>query len=271
MNSLDISQNLLKSSVFSSEGKLVRTHCFTCGGHGFKDKPCPECGKEPTKVIITNLAPQGSPKVVSATKQLIPQEYLNNTWQQEVLFKDHLELEHDKLFLMYCNQLQKIYSMFEQGIIPHKSAVIVAPSRFSKVTFAYSCMQRAIEFEFKVAPLLDSQEVKRLITLAAERPLIKYGSILYEEYIESDVVFVTITKTNYREEAFSIIMELLDKRSRRGLPTFFISRYNMETMSKRDWNKDSDGLLDYNNTENSLKYPAIIRYWRAKSGMSKGI
>ena len=28
------------------------SHCFTCGGKGFLDKVCPECGREPNQVSL---------------------------------------------------------------------------------------------------------------------------------------------------------------------------------------------------------------------------
>ena len=61
-----------------------------------------------------------------------------------------------------------------------------------------------------------------------------------------------------------IIEDLLDKRSRKGLPTFFVSRYSLETMSKRDWGRSFDAIkssaLDVNEVDNPLKYPVVIRF-----------
>ena len=124
---------------------------------------------------------------------------------------------------------------------------------------------------FIVAPLLDSLEVKRLLVLAAERPQEIVLGIPYEEYVNADVVFITITKTTYRNSAYQIIQEMLDKRSRKGLPTFFLSRYNMATLSAWDSSKSFDYVKDYNNTENSLKYPAIINCWVRDDRATKGV
>ncbi len=49
----------------------------------------------------------------------------------------------------------------------------------------------------KVAPLLDNLEVKRLLVLAAEAPAEIVLGIPYEEYVNADVVFITITKKQH--------------------------------------------------------------------------
>jgi hypothetical protein len=248
-------------------------YCFTCGGKGFPDKKCPECGMEAnSKSFNLDRKPEEAQRLfVEAKNVLIPQNYMGISWDKDILLQTHPEDANSPSFIHMTKQLEKIHEIFATGILPNKSAIIISPPQTSKVTWAYSCMQNAIMHKFKVAPMFDSQEVKRLITLAAERPLQKVLNMTYEEYIESDVVFVTITKTTYREEAYQVIEELLDKRSRRGLPTFFISRYSLETMSKRDWNNSFDYIKDYNNTENSLKYPVIINNWKKEKGYSYGV
>lgn len=231
-------------------------HCIICGGHGLKDKVC-ECGRQPRGIIAQNIK---TPTVTKVSGD-IPEYYKEHVWHGQVLRDSHKDLSNDLLFDKFVNQLEKIHNMFSAGSVMNKSAIIIAPPKFSKVTFAYSCMQRAYERGYSVAPLLDTQEVKRLITLAADRPLKDYKGVNYDDYISKDVCFITVTKTSYREEAYQVIQEILDKRSRRGLPTFFISRYSLDTLSRRDWDKSFQGILDMNNVENSLKYPAVLTYW----------
>lgn len=245
------------------------SHCCTCGGHGFPDKVCPECGRKPVTKAKRKIIKKE--KVVTKKCTIIPEPYSNVMWSSDVLRMNHQEeSKSDMLFNRYVNQLERIFSLFYNKKIPAKSAIIIAPPQYSKVTFAYSCMQLALQNGFSVAPLYDSQEVKRIITLAADRPNQNY-EINYEDYVNSDVVFITITKTVYREEAYAVIEEMLDKRSRRGLPTFFISRYNLQTLSKRDWSGHFSFIKDVEGTENDLKYPAIISYWKSTSGASKGV
>lgn len=80
----------------------------------------------------------------------------------------------------------------------------------------------------------------------------------YEDYIYSDVMFITVTKLYVKNEAYQVIEEILDRRSRKGLSTFILSRASLEDISARDIKGDfkaikRDGLDD-------CKYPAIIRY-----------
>jgi len=245
--------------------------CFDCGGHGFPDKDCPTCGKKKTGTSFNLIQNPETKKNLLITSKLkrIPDQYVGVSWNKEFLMTTHAELISNQYFLYVIDQLEKIHTLFANGRIPTKSAIIIAPPKFGKITFAYSCMQYASLKGFTVAPLLDTQEVKRLCTLAADRPSVdkqmkELLGVTYDEYVSADVVFVTIIKTVYREEAYMVIEDLLDKRSRKGLPTFFVSRYSLETMSKRDWGRSFDVIkssaLDVNEVDNPLKYPVVIRF-----------
>lgn len=247
-----------------------KAFCFTCGCHGLKNKDCPECGRKAHSLNLSQNKPLAQKIIASVGELKIPKQYTGITWSLETLTDTHTALESNTIFLRWSKQLEKIHTYFEQGILPPRSALIIAPPQMSKVTFAYSCMQFALAHNLKVAPMLDSMEVKRLIVLAAERPTIKVCGVDYEDYINSDVVFITITKTTYREEAYAVIQEVLDKRSRRGLPTFFISRYDMKTMAKRDWEDTFTEIQDFRGTENPFKYPAILNFWLPKNTSTKG-
>lgn len=277
MLEVDLSQMEAFSSLINSvnkdkptqvEEKQEKHHCFTCGGHGFKDKVCPECGMDLKKVKLNNVT--NNVAVVSKTLG-IPLDYRGVTWSYEQLMDSCQMHCKNPVFQKWARQLEKIHALFAKGVIPTKSAIIIAPPSTSKVTWAYSCMQLAAANGLSVAPLLDTQEVKRLIVLAAERPNQRICDTTYEEYIGSDVMFITVTKTPYREEAYSIIEEILDKRSRRGLPTYFISRYNMKTMSKRDWEGNFVYVQDGNPNRNMIKYPVILQYTYINANSTKGV
>ena len=277
LNKLDAWKNnidVLKDSSpkqISAEQNDPKAFCCTCGCHGFKDRDCPECGRKAHSLNLVKN-PTVARKIVTSVGELqIPQQYTGITWTFENLVDTHASLENNSMFLRWAKQLEKIHSYFEQGILPPRSALIIAPPQMSKVTFAYSCMQFALANNLTVAPMLDTMEIKRLIVLAAERPMTKVCGIDYESYINADVVFITVTKTTYREEAYAVIQEILDKRSRRGLPTFFISRYDMKTLAKRDWEDTFTEIQDFRGTENPFKYPAILNFWLPKSTSTKGV
>lgn len=243
------------------------SHCFTCGGKGFLDKVCPECGREPNQVSLNLDKKDTTDFVKKINGIMIPNKYHGVLWNKETLELDNASKLSkynetgytDLLFERYTNQLEKINTIFAEGRLPHKSAIIIAPAGYSKITFAYSCMQRALDAGFTVAPLLDTCEVKRALILACENVRYRINNFMtYEEYIMSDVMFVTVTKLYNHTEAYQIIEELLDRRSRKGLSTFILSRFSLAEMSKAD-KTDSFKAVEKINTDD-MKYPAIIQY-----------
>lgn len=247
--------------------------CSTCGGEYDKryiDKPCPECGKMYGKSKTTDLNEVDNIRFNSAMDTLeVPEAYRKVKWSKSTLLKYNADKLSDKTFMHYAEQLARAHATFDAGKIPNISAIVIAPPKMSKVTWAYSCMQLALENGHSVSWLLDTQEVKRLLVLGGDNPRYKlYNKIDYDNYIMADVVFVTITKTYAKGEAYSVILELLDKRARKGLPTFFISRYDLKQISRTDYDGQFDFIKDYRNTENGLKYPLIVQ-WSDIFGVSK--
>ena len=236
-------------------------YCFDCGGEGLVGKPCPTCGK--IKEVGIKLTDQKPAKIIENSEIMeIPSQYVGVEWFKDKLIKCHADKECDMLFKNYAIQLDKVHSMFKEGFIPNKSGIIMAPRKYSKLTWAYSCMQLAKLHGFKVAPLLSTLEVHRLLVLGAYKPEKKlFNKIDYDEYLTSEVVFVTVTKTGYCVDAFEVIDELVDIRTRLGLPTFIISRFDLKDMSKRDYKRSFESIIDYNNVENRIKYPIMVSYF----------
>lgn len=247
-----------------------KKHCFTCGGLGFEDKKCPECGREANNKSLNLDRMENVGEFVKKIKDTaIPANYHGVFWDVEILKKNNPDkvasysdssIKDDQFFKHYCDQLSKINAFFTNGVLPHRSAIICAPAGYSKLTFAYSCMQRALNAGFTVAPLLDTNEVKRALVLAGENPWYKINKVLdYDDYILSDVMFVTVTKLyNYRD-AYSIIQELFDRRARKGLSTFVISRYSIDDIASNDKSGNFAVLKDKDSSD-TYKFPAIIQY-----------
>lgn len=235
--------------------------CFTCGNKGFPDKVCPACGREPQSKSINLEFRENTEEFVGKIDAFgVPGKYRGIFWDAEVLRHSKPELEKDLKFDRFVTQLEKINNCFVQGILPGKSAIIIADAGFSKMTFAFSCIQRALDMGFSVAPLLDTVELKRLLVLSAEKPTYKLcGSIDYDSYIMSDVLFVTVTKLKQHEIAFEVIQELIDKRSRKGLSTIILSRYDLQEITKKDYTNQFDAIATAI-SEDSYKYPAVIMY-----------
>lgn len=239
--------------------------CYRCGGEydeRYIETPCPECGNIYGKqeVNLTTLIRDDKVFLDTIKSLDIPKEYANNIWTKDVLEKDKSEDKGLRNFQAFTEQLERIHNIFAQGLIPSKSALIIAPISYSKVTWAYSCMQYAVQHELSVAPMLDTVELKRLFLLSSEKPNFKMFGLTYEDYIEKDICFVTVTKSDYVGNSWQTILDILDKRSRKGLPTFIISRYGVDAISRWDYDGQFKTLLEQGGTRNFLKYPAIISY-----------
>lgn len=237
--------------------------CFTCGNEGFKDKVCPSCGRKP-RISSFNLEKRDSEDVKEFVTKIdafgVPDNYRGICWSKEVLLKTKSSLHNDYNFVRYADQLEKIHGIFANGVISPKSAIIIAPADFSKMTFAFSCMQHALDHGLSVAPMLDTIELKRLLVLSAENPNYKlFGKISYDDYVMSDVCFVTVTKLKQREYAYETIQEILDRRTRRGLGTFILSRFDLDEISRRDYANQFEAITS-STAKDNYKYPAVVRY-----------
>lgn len=236
-------------------------YCFQCGGLGFDDKVCPSCGLPPKSKTFNFENKTDTDAFLRKIEDTgIPGKYKGVLWQSELLQHSFPELDSDLNFSRFVNQLDKVHKVFSSGVISSKSAIIIAPAGYSKMTFAYSCMQKALDNGLTVAPLLDTVELKRLLVLAAERPYYKlYNKVDYDSYVQSDVCFVTVTKLEQRAWAYEAIQELLDRRSRLGLGTFVMSRYDLSEISKNDRSEQFSAITTAS-SKDDYKYPAIIRY-----------
>lgn len=244
------------------EKKLVSEgYCFVCGNNGFLDKDCPSCGK-PARRKSFNLEDEkhASEFIEKVSITDIPERYMGVIWDSEILKESKSEKENDFSFKSFVEQLEKINGVFAGGQVLAKSAIIIAPAGYSKMVFAYSCMQHAATAGFSVAPILDTVELKRFLTLAGDNPQYKlYNKLTYEDYIMSDVLFVTVTKLPAHEWAYQSVEEILDRRTRKGLSTFVISRFSLAEISKKDYSNQFSAIALAMSAD-SMKYPAVIRY-----------
>lgn len=235
-------------------------YCFVCGNQGFFDKVCPGCGREPKQISMNLDKRKDSEEYVKkVTVAGIPSLYAGIMWDPQILRDSKPEKSSDFSFDRFVQQLEKINSVFARGMIPQKSAIIIAPAGYSKMVFAYSCLQRALDNGFTIAPILDTVEIKRFLTLSGDNPNYSIGDLTYDKYIMSDVLFATVTKLQAHEWAFQAIEELLDRRARKGLGTFIISRFSLTEISKRDYS-DQFSVIASARASDDMKYPAVIRY-----------
>ena len=243
------------------------------------DKVCPECGHAPAG-SDSKLSQMSSFSQVKAntettlveegSAEIVQPAYKGIFWNRRILENDNTEKlpekfdiagrYNDRLFVRFLDQLTKIDGIFKEGGIPNKSDYIIAPPGYSKTVFAYSCMQHALANGYSVAPLIDTIELKRLLVLASEKLDYKlYGRFSYDDYMSSDVVFVTVTHTYYRYDAYSVLDELINRRARLGLATFVLSRYSLKTLYKWDKLGSLDSLKN-SSSKDGRKYPSVVAY-----------
>lgn len=243
------------------------------------DKVCPECGHAPAGSDSKLSQMSSSSQVKANTETTLVEEgsaeivqpaYKGIFWNRRILENDNTEKlpekfdiagrYNDRLFVRFLDQLTKIDGIFKEGGIPNKSVYIIAPPGYSKTVFAYSCMQHALANGYSVAPLIDTIELKRLLVLASEKLDYKlYGRFSYDDYMSSDVVFVTVTHTYYRYDAYSVLDELINRRARLGLATFVLSRYSLKTLYKWDKLGSLDSLKN-SSSKDGRKYPSVVAY-----------
>ncbi len=230
-------------------------NCFTCRDQGMPGG-CPSCGK--TREFSGNPAVAMTEEAQKSAS--IPQYYWDQEWNAETLKASLPELRNHRTFSQYVDQLDKVYNVFKSGQIPRRSALVVAPPRRGKLIWAFSCMKQAMKHGYKIVPLLDTSEWRRLNIIATERAYIKdmslYGCTM-EDVIAADVVFLTVDKDNFKG-AYRAIESLLDKRQRRGRPTIIISRYSPAQISILDYDDDFRQAFDKTNQLNPLKYLGLV-------------
>lgn len=232
--------------------------CYNCGDEGLPGG-CPVCGKDSKKLNVPQKKKERFIK--NASFKQIPNEYIGVVWSEQILRDNHPDLSNNGYFDNYCKILTRLHDSFLEGRIPASSVFISAPSKFSKNIFAYSCMQQSLNHGIEVSPFIDTVELKRLLTLCGDRPDWKlYGYIDYEKYITSPVCFCTVSKLDAHREAYTVISELMARRTRLGLPTFIISKFSLAEISRNCIDPNYSGMVDELGSENALKFPTIIEY-----------
>jgi hypothetical protein len=227
--------------------------CRTCEDKGLKGG-CPACGKV---YGLQRKAVEVTAEVLDSKN--IPNEYLGVIWDAQKLRNNHQELIENNKFKHYIDQLTKLTEIFNSGKLPNQSVIIIAPRAMSKVTFAYSCMQLAMEHGFTVCKMVDNTQIKRINSLSADNPntWIMRDLPSIEEIITSDVLFLTVDMDNYGT-ALRTIESVIEKRARCNRATFVITRFPIDRMCQFEKKNSYSSLFDRTRSFNNKKYPVII-------------
>lgn len=230
------------------------TKCYRCKDKG-EFGGCPVCGK------TISLGAKGATVVTTELleKNAIPTEYQDILWDKKLLEATHPLKMGNPDFTKYCEQLTKIYEIFQKGELPQQSAIIIAERGMGKMTLAYTCMKQALQHGYTVCPVLDNTQIKRINELSSDNPksYALYRQPRIEDLLYSDVVFITVDKDRY-STALRTIESIIDKRARLGSATIVITRYGLDTMSQFEKKDSYQTLQETTRSYNNKKYPAII-------------
>lgn len=229
--------------------------CYACRDNGIQGG-CPSCGKEPEQACV--VVEEISEKVLD--KFNVPTYYQGIIWSKATMLESHPNSQNDPVFKRYIDFMDKVHSIFNYGKIPGKSLLIISGHTMGKLTWAYSCMQKAIQYGHTVAPVIDNTQFKRLSIISSDRISSKYLkkiNFTIEDYLYADIVFMTIDPDNF-QGSYRTVDSLISKRSRNGKTTIILSRFSLEQMSILDYT-DSANQLIYRQLQDYAKYLTIIR------------
>lgn len=249
---LSISKNgtddYLKTLYKTMKEKDPKAKCPSCGGKPMKGNICKVCGSGEHTNDIEQME---EPTLEVMETLFIPEKYKKERFNSSKLREGHEELKGSKSFETYVKVLDGILGRINSGINEKASLYISAPSGFGKETFAYTAIQVAKSRGLTVFPYLDLMEVNRLITAYETGKMkdaivedIKFTDI---DLYRSDVCILKVPHNNISMTNYKVLLQVIDRRSRRGLPTIVLSRYNFKYFTALDSAKETEGIVSYNN------------------------
>lgn len=206
--------------------------CLVCRDKG-REGGCPKCG-EVTKITSSVLVRDIT--LTEMKRMHIPKHYIGIKWESLILKEDNSSYIDDIDFINYTGQLDKVYAHLVNGGTVPNSAIITAPMGYGKTTWAYSCMIELLKNNLKVPPLISTSQLKSMQTKDYERPTWhnKWNDYSYSEYIESDVLFITVTKGPEYVYATRLLIDVVDTRARISKPTVILSDWGIGSLLSTD-------------------------------------
>lgn len=206
--------------------------CLFCRDNG-KVGGCPKCGKE-LNLIGRNSIDKINTSTITEFK--IPKHYASNPWNALILKQDKSMYCDDPAFNNYVDQLTKCYEIFQSGKLPKVSALVSSPMGYGKTTCFYNCLIEAVRHAYDIVPIIDTSNLRRLLTISSERPEWSNTYLGYslESYLNSDILIVSVTQGPEYIYAYETIINILDIRSKRDKATIVLSNYTINELSGYD-------------------------------------
>lgn len=232
--------------------------CKVCRDKG-RIGGCPSCGKQ--KGFLANEQ-DGNITRKDLNDLSIPLHYYNNRWDKNILINDKYEYADDQHFMNYIQQLDTCYKIIDEGGLPKISALVCAPQVYGKTTWANNCLIRAKERGYKVPPIIDTMQIRRMSLLNTEKPNKdnKYLGYSFNQYIESDLMVLMVTRSSEFVYAYETIVNILDIRSRMSKPTLIISDRSLRELSSFDKNRQLLNLTNGGTNVDAYRYAVLIEF-----------
>lgn len=243
---------------------LDETYCIYCGNEG-KENGCPKCGRTPEATVFAGKSEESVAKTIlyMEDKLLIPEAYLGQFWNKDILLGDFKDLVEDPSFIQYVGSLAQIDNLFIRKQLPKRSMLVMSPSGFSKKTLVYSCIQIANAFGARVSPLMSTLDIAFIIRQATEvNPNFKLNGVGYTDLYDLDLLSVYVAHTDFKYESYKVIQEILNMRNRVGRTTLVLSDFDFSVLTQWDDQKNFRNLFKYGFMDNKTLYPSVISYKR---------
>ncbi len=237
--------------------------CVFCRDLG-KPDGCPKCGKIKEKVDIRPEEMNIDYREIS--KNLVPTFYLDNKWNDSNLREDYQDYIGDPHFERYLSQLNDVYNHLKNGGIVKNSVLVTSPMGYGKTTWVYNCILELKKHGYNVAPLINTNELKCMMQLHHEQPTWqnRHKDFTYGEYINSDVLFLSVSKGDDYVYAPKTIIEILDTRSQLSLPTIIISNWSEFKLCKADATGMFKRLISTGSRRDNCKYLTTVTFTETK-------
>lgn len=245
----------LKEIYKSMLAKNPNAKCPSCGGKPLKSKICGVCNAGSISKdidIIDTLTEEETDRL------LIPKKYKTEKFNSDILKSDynHLMIEdREKIsFSIYTKILDSILTRISNHKLEKSSLYISAPSGMGKETFAYSLLQLAKSKGMTVFPYLDLLEVRRFIEAFElhnfKDPIIESVGFKDVDLYNAEVCVLKVPTTQSEEgfhQAYKTMLQVIDRRARKDLPTIILSREYARYFFAYDKMNQVAGIIKYNN------------------------
>ena len=234
-----------------TEVKISKFVCMYC-----RDEGCDKCKTEEELNQLNNL--KTTRIIQTKGKNIIPNNYVGVDWDKDILNTDYGIYRNDIYYEAYVDLMDKYITRLRQGEFTNKSIMLSSPKRMSKTIWAYNVLSEYLKKGKKVFPIINTEELKyylnKILTTQNKDYIKSLGT--YDDFLEADILIVSVVIGYKRHYAYEIIEEVLSLRSRFEKPTIILSEYSKEDLGYYNTSGSFERLFESTSgTKDELKYP----------------